>query len=400
MKLNIGCKRKALDGFINIDVIKTPVTNEVIQWLDIDNVYSVDSVDQIKVTRYSISRLSEEQLDQAIPKWYKILKNHGSISITGHDLIAVSKAIGRVDQDQDIPRDVYEMMFGFTASNLDFRHKRLYRPQDIVRRMKAAGFEKIKTLRIEEDNAFEIIGHKIINDPNYKPPTEDKKPKNFVVDQKREKYEEFFVYGLQRSGTNFLQRYISNNTTLTHKKTEWKHIKEAENLGAVDRLNIYIYKSPYKWVESIARNHEDFPKRWGPEYPIKSTGDGIVTIESTHRGREKDKKHFNVEALVQCYNDHLHEWFSIDQDNVIFVQYEELIKDPQEWLADLGRKCEFTVKSTKVPDKVPQSHKFTEENKQYYTNPEKLEYLTREQIDVINATIDPQILNFIKYKKL
>lgn len=400
MKLNIGCKRKDLDGFVNIDVIKTPVTNEVIPWLAIDNKYSVDSIEEIRVTRYSISRLNEDQLDQVIPKWYKILKNHGSISITGHDLIAVSKAISRVDPEQDIPKDIYEMMFGFTASNLDFRHARLYRPRDIIRRMEAAGFKEIKTLRTDEGDAFEIIGHKIINDPNYKPPPEEKKSKNLVVNQGHNKYEEFFVYGIQRSGTNFLQRFISNNTDLTHKKTEWKHIREAENLDAADRLNIYVYKSPYKWIESIARNHEDVPKKWAPEYPINKTGDGIVTIESSHRGREKDKKQFNVEALAQCYSDHLKQWFSINRDNVVFIQYEELMKNPQEWLADLGKKHEFTVQGTKVPDKVPQSHKFTEDNKQYYTDPEKLEYLTQEQIDVINATIDPQILNFIKYKKL
>ena len=404
MKLNIGCKRKPLDGFVNIDVIKTPATNKVIPWLNIDKVYSEESIEEIKVTRWSISRLTEQELDNVIPLWYKILKNNGKISITGHDLIKVCKKIGQTTASdhgiQNIPKPLYEKMFGFTVSNMNFLHARLYRVQDIIQRLEKAGFVDIYAINHERDeDAFEIIAQKYITKDEVKEP----KPKKNIVDPDESKYNQFGIYGIQRSGTNFLQKFIGTNTELKYVKNEWKHTQKMpegfKSYQNQERLCIYVYKSPYKWIESIIRNHEDVPKKWAPLYPLKTTGDGIVTVDSWHRGRDKPTQ-LNLEALTKCYSDHIKWWLWQKHSNLVFVQYEQLMVDPQAWLVELGERHQFTVKSNKVPEKVSQSDPFTDARKEYYINDSKLEYLTQEHINIINETIDPEILKFIKYKKL
>lgn len=159
-----------------------------------------------------------------------------------------------------------------------------------------------------------------------------------------------FIAGLQRTGTNFAQEIINQNSR--RHCAEWvgiwwkhcvepipDHVRKQHDIQGV----ILVIKNPYTWAESICHRfaadiaHAKYNRAW----QIKAPGYRINSI--------------NLLNLLWMYKNFYQNWLSID--NVILQHYEDL-------LTDIGRgqffqkisnltQIQENLKEILVPDQVP-----------------------------------------------
>ena len=78
MRLHLGCGRQHLDGFLNIDVRKTPATDYV---CDIRNLPFADqSVERIE-SYHVIEHLARNDADSTLREWHRVLTQGGALVI-------------------------------------------------------------------------------------------------------------------------------------------------------------------------------------------------------------------------------------------------------------------------------------------------------------------------------
>ena len=155
----------------------------------------------------------------------------------------------------------------------------------------------------------------------------------------------FTVFGLQRSGTNFLENSIrlnlSNVKIVNTFKSGglWKHSFNLEGndyhinprgklhygIHAVEKLNntnaIYLHKNPFTWIESIIRSPADIRVTYPKCRQIRDDNDVM------HNG-------WNISYLADLWKQHTEYWLS---KNVYRVRYESLISSENEIFEELEK---------------------------------------------------------------
>ena len=218
--------------------------------------------------------------------------------------------------------------------------------------------------------------------------------------KKREDCQKFRHYGLQRSGTNYLEglmyRYFEVWCRNGGSGPKWKHSLEMAPFED-DMFYLVIAKNPYLWVESIAfRNPMDFIEKQ------KLYSAGEVSSPELMAGPNK----INVINAAKTWNHFYNNWKSfVSYEKVYCVKYEDLLVEEKRKsiLDDIHVKfdCEwrnephkYKSRETGILDKK-QDHKKTE----YYLF-EKPERLTDTQIKAISENIDREIFEFFGYVHL
>lgn len=198
----------------------------------------------------------------------------------------------------------------------------------------------------------------------------------------------YYMFGLQRSGTNFLTNLIKINFAKDIQNTQsvsWKHSIE-DPVGYDKNVpTIIIHKNPYTWVESISmRNKVDW-----------------IGMQKKYHALEKTTEEFtigpnkmNLTNLMMTYRDFHNNWLNrSDIPNYLVIKYEDLLKEDTR-NAVLER-IEQTFGWERVrPDwrlpvrgTVSQSKDYTEEREKYYIEgiPQNL---NREHIHEINRVME------------
>lgn len=214
----------------------------------------------------------------------------------------------------------------------------------------------------------------------------------------------FYVFGLYRSGTNFMGQLLSQNSTsvsvLKGESNIWKHAYDIENRRLFDgddkkqtpkeRLSelgiknnvIYIHKHPYSWIESVIRKPVDIRK----EYPcVAGGGDNNFVLNN-----------LNIIELAKLNHNHAEYWFNLmTTKNIHRVQYEKIIsstKNTKQIVKNIFEKFDIPLtRNVIVPSRVPVSETFNEQSRKRYTNL-YLEILTWEHIQRINSILDHNII--------
>lgn len=389
MKLNIGCKRGKLPDSVNIDVIKTSTTDKVIPWKEIDRHFNNQTIDHINIDRYSICRIASTEIDQILVKWFNLLRDGGMITVNVNDYVEVCKQIAQTESNVKLK----EKLFGFVAGAMDFTHRAGYSAEELKDKLTRVGFTDIDINKVDDTQRV-LTGYRKAKNAVAKKNVDYVKPGTYA------NYTGYRVYGLQRSGTNFLQRLMQSNLKIKFEKGQWKHSKVVDQLPT-HSLHFYIYKTPYKWIDSVARNHEDVPKRWGNDY--KLTQDGIM-INASHRGRGKDITKLNVANLTKLYNDHITWWMTRGVGNIVYISYEDFIDSTAEKFVSLAEQQKLQLsrppQNVVIVNKVPQSETFNESKREFYLSPNKFDYLTQEHIECINKHLDPQVIKLINLNLL
>ena len=148
----------------------------------------------------------------------------------------------------------------------------------------------------------------------------------------------FWVYGLQRSGTNFIEQAVertypkwgkSRAATHFHPSPYWKHsIAPAADLPK-DQPIIIISKSVHNWIDSIVNRQVMDYLKTQTKYPILDT-DHLIE-GTTLEAYIPQKFTFSVEQMVKTWNEFHRNWLPLlDTHQAVFIQYEDLLTSKRE----------------------------------------------------------------------
>lgn len=213
----------------------------------------------------------------------------------------------------------------------------------------------------------------------------------------------YYMFGIQRSGTNYLQQLIQKNFCATKMKNDqrtcWKHSLDVPKLWDYGEPTFVIYKNPYLWVESIAtRNQVDWVATQ-KRYPA----DDKYHIDALNLNG------FNLINLAKTWRDFHTTWLKSDNLNPrvhIVIKYENLL-DPQKRAMTLNTIRHLTNWEMKnkgewvnaKPGQVSQSRNFTNDSKIYYEK-QQPQVLNRMQTGAITHAIGSQLISDMGYKIL
>lgn len=143
----------------------------------------------------------------------------------------------------------------------------------------------------------------------------------------------FWVYGLQRSGTNFIEQAVertypefghSPTATSGYPSPYWKHsIEPAADLPQNEPI-IIVYKSIYNWIDSILNRQVMDYLKTQTHYPVLDT-DYIVKSASKAR-RKKEIFSFSIDQLCKTYTHFYQHYLPLLRTHqAVLIQYEDLL---------------------------------------------------------------------------
>ena len=164
------------------------------------------------------------------------------------------------------------------------------------------------------------------------------------------------VYGVQRTGTNYVRALLRRNTdhTVLMHEFGWKHGKAQPIVRPPDTqivCALIIVKNPYSWLRSIAT--------WGDSERVE--------IEKIGYAKYYNDMYAHYVEFLQMH------WAWMGYDKATFVRYEDLLRDLRWSLEKICAVFETPLVSCVDVKKVENSDKFTEEKRQIYLNPEPIE---------------------------
>ncbi len=140
MKLNIGCGLNILDGYINIDKVKTTPDTVVKDILNLD--YPADSAEEIYL-RHVIEHFFEEDIKKLLQSCYRILRPGGKLVIETPDFERIVEAW----TTGILPKELLnKVLFGFAAAvqtrerELHMMHKYVFDAELLTRFLAEPGF--------------------------------------------------------------------------------------------------------------------------------------------------------------------------------------------------------------------------------------------------------------------
>lgn len=200
----------------------------------------------------------------------------------------------------------------------------------------------------------------------------------------------FYIFGLQRSGTTFLERLLTSNfiCSVANGHDSWKHslrIPDTQN----ETMKFVIFKNPYTWAESVClRDPADLPIT-SPELTEHEPGDEFFPGTP-----------MNLNRLCNLYADYA---LGCKRSTIDFhiVNYENLLHPKTR--SQILDCVPFDRRSSgdwliPAPGSLFMSEGYESERDEYYLKQQPL-CLTPEQIDVINKTITDEVFDFLGYSR-
>jgi hypothetical protein len=199
----------------------------------------------------------------------------------------------------------------------------------------------------------------------------------------------YSIFGLQRSGTSFLEALLASNFDCRISNgINWKHRLTPPQLdSSAPAFN--IYKNPYTWIESVVfRDPADLPDT--QDHLFGTTGPYTLGHDSV-----------DLQALCKLYNNYVLAWQGCGQ----LVQYETLIEPARRdaWLNQVAQQFQLTkLGSTWTipePGSLFMSEGFSNDSIPYYLAQKPIS-LEDQYVDLINQTITDQVFELLGYTKI
>lgn len=204
----------------------------------------------------------------------------------------------------------------------------------------------------------------------------------------------YYIFGLQRSGTTFLERMLTNtfNARWLNGSGTWKHellvpdvVKENQNISLVN------FKNPYTWLESIIfRGNADLLMT-ASDYGLQTdTGPGSVIGHDS----------VNLANTAKLYAAYAGRWLAAaDTGCVHVVRYEDMLQQSgRDALATYLLGTESIDWKIPDPGSLFMSEDFTPDRIAYYLEQNPLRF-TSDQLQVINDNIPDDIFIRLGYDK-
>lgn len=213
----------------------------------------------------------------------------------------------------------------------------------------------------------------------------------------------FYIYGLQRSGTNYLEQLLRQNFDVGKKNANqrntpmWKHNTIVDNnvIKSKDKVFV-IHKNPYMWIESIC---------------FRSAVDWTLTqleFPATDKNSDDDynigKKGFNIVNLAKTYQTFYQNWVTATHPKIkeksCVIKYEDLIvtQSREDILCHIADHFKYTRKTTtwRNPTSVGMSPSWKHTDADMYIS-QQPQYLTPKQIKIITLTLTPTLISNLGY---
>jgi hypothetical protein len=212
----------------------------------------------------------------------------------------------------------------------------------------------------------------------------------------------YYIWGIQRSGTNFLEKLLNLNYNGCKRNggiSAWKHSIDDPADGWSKALpNFIIYKNPYTWIESISyRSTVDYI-RTQTLYPA---------TEYIEEDLQLGPKKLNTINLAKTYRHFHSNW--LDRDDLklgMEIKYEDLLVDESRYkiLLDISTKMSFVkpdMDRFKIPTtgSVMGSYDYTNDREEYYKSG-RPSVLTQKQIDAVTETVGVELITKMGYEVL
>jgi len=223
---------------------------------------------------------------------------------------------------------------------------------------------------------------------------------------------EFYLFGLQRSGTNFAYDTLKMNFAdikqlnlleCPNDSPLWKHHHEPRAGFPNDAPVFAMYKNPYMWIESIKqRNAMDFNwshtrQRDSRIKPMKLLG---LNDNGTKNYREDSPN------LARMWASHVQTWHLDNKYDHTVIRYEDLlVKDTLvEFLDKVQSKYGLTwiagnKYKTPAPGEVINSLDFNHEMVDHYLKGQPT-LIKQIYIDYVNEHVSDEIMEELNYKRV
>jgi len=215
-------------------------------------------------------------------------------------------------------------------------------------------------------------------------------------------------YGLQRSGTNFLEFLFKKNYQV-HFLNSDKDRRSPLQKHCRFYKNKELIPEPQYCNEIIVDELEQFESLFKvePDYYLIISKDPYSWYLSYRTWADKCNwpkvTHHYIEEYNQFYKTFME--FSSQSDKFLFIRYTDLIEDTGAVLSSLENRMELKRKllsrlKLKKPGKVSQSSAFSETKRTYYLNQEYLKKYSADDLRIVNELLDPQVISFLGYEPL
>jgi len=203
------------------------------------------------------------------------------------------------------------------------------------------------------------------------------------------------VYGLLRTGTNYITRLIDLNFDvfcLESTEEGWKH----GPCNYHERFYyVFMVKDPYSWLSSFYE--------WELIHNRTKAGSlsEFITGPVTHPELQRA---WSIDYPISAWSESLRSWSIYkNENNVIFLKYEDLLESFTDQLANLSQRFGFKPKNevflnlTKRADDWATPKPRKKLSQDYYTNKEYLKQFTSDDIEFIQKCLDMNMVEEFGY---
>ncbi len=219
-------------------------------------------------------------------------------------------------------------------------------------------------------------------------------------------------YGLQRSGTNFLEYLLAKKYRVQFLNSNIDGIRPDRSSPLHKHFRLYdekdIIPEPKFRNELRIATFNAFEQLLEviPDYYLIISKDPYSWFLSYTSWAKKCDWPVVPYHYILEYNLFYAKWleFSRQTERILFVRYLDLLRDPDQELKrleskmNLKKKFLYSLRSNLVP-KVPQSGEFSSDRQSYYLNEQYLQSYTKEGLKEINDLIDPVVIDQLGYQK-
>ena len=219
-------------------------------------------------------------------------------------------------------------------------------------------------------------------------------------------------YGLQRSGTNFLESLLAKKYRVQFLNSNINGIRPDRSSPLHKHFRLYdekdIVPEPKFRNELKIDRFIDFEKLLEivPDYYLIISKDPYSWYLSYNDWARRSKWEPVPYHYILEYNLFYAKWLEFSQQTkkILFVRYIDLLRSPDEELnrleleMHLQKKFLYMLRSN-VVFKVPQSGEFSIDRRSYYVSEQYLQSFTKEDLKEINDLIDPRVITMLGYQK-
>jgi hypothetical protein len=219
-------------------------------------------------------------------------------------------------------------------------------------------------------------------------------------------------YGLQRSGTNFLESLLAKKYRVQFLNSNINGIRPDRSSPLHKHFRLYdekdIVPEPKFRNELKIDRFIDFEKLLEivPDYYLIISKDPYSWYLSYNDWARRSKWEPVPYHYILEYNLFYAKWLEFSQQTkkILFVRYIDLLRSPDEELnrleleMHLRKKFLYMLRSN-VVFKVPQSGEFSIDRRSYYISEQYLQSFTKEDLKEINDLIDPRVITLLGYQK-